>query len=240
MEADTSIPASMLKEAPQARPNIYQALKEACAMQGRDVPIKDVCTVTQMLPRPLLRGCCRSMLADHHQSLKMLLGKLPPYLRSLLELCFRRRHSMRQLYLTLHPCEGAGCLPPVLSLWQLQSRAHRRCGLTTGTLLLRLTRHTLLRGSKSCRISFRRLISSLYYTRKGPNSISNIQAPRWPRTSKQTMASPCPRTNLQKHPSTTDKPQMLAVDVMYRRLRRRGRLDCRPSRAHQSLPGLLR
>lgn len=34
--------ASMLKENPQARPNIYQVLKESCAMQGREVPIKDI------------------------------------------------------------------------------------------------------------------------------------------------------------------------------------------------------
>ncbi|KAI7780165.1 hypothetical protein LA080_016354 [Diaporthe eres] len=34
--------ASMLKENPQARPNIYQTLKEACAMQGREVPVKDI------------------------------------------------------------------------------------------------------------------------------------------------------------------------------------------------------
>lgn len=38
----TSTTASMLKEDPQARPNIYQTLKAACAMQGREVPIKDV------------------------------------------------------------------------------------------------------------------------------------------------------------------------------------------------------
>ncbi|KAJ0118347.1 hypothetical protein J7T55_009130 [Diaporthe amygdali] len=36
--------ASMLKEQPQARPNIYQVLKESCAMQGREVPIKDIYT----------------------------------------------------------------------------------------------------------------------------------------------------------------------------------------------------
>ena len=35
----------MLMETPQARPNIYQVLKESCAMQGRDVPIKDVSAV---------------------------------------------------------------------------------------------------------------------------------------------------------------------------------------------------
>ncbi|KUI56223.1 Serine/threonine-protein kinase ppk30 [Cytospora mali] len=34
--------ASMLKETPQARPNIYQVLKESCAMQGRDIPITDI------------------------------------------------------------------------------------------------------------------------------------------------------------------------------------------------------
>ncbi|KAL2752609.1 hypothetical protein ACRALDRAFT_2112266 [Sodiomyces alcalophilus JCM 7366] len=34
--------ASMLRENPQSRPNIYQVLREACAMQGRDVPISDI------------------------------------------------------------------------------------------------------------------------------------------------------------------------------------------------------
>jgi hypothetical protein len=32
----------MLRENPQARPNIYQALREACAMQGCEPPVKDV------------------------------------------------------------------------------------------------------------------------------------------------------------------------------------------------------
>ena len=33
----------MLKENPKSRPNIYQVLREACLMQGLEVPIKDVC-----------------------------------------------------------------------------------------------------------------------------------------------------------------------------------------------------
>lgn len=32
----------MLKENPKSRPNIYQVLREACLMQGIEVPIKDV------------------------------------------------------------------------------------------------------------------------------------------------------------------------------------------------------
>lgn len=32
----------MLREDPRSRPNIYQALREGCSMQGREVPIKDV------------------------------------------------------------------------------------------------------------------------------------------------------------------------------------------------------
>lgn len=32
----------MLRENQQSRPNIYQVLQEACAMQGRKVPVKDV------------------------------------------------------------------------------------------------------------------------------------------------------------------------------------------------------
>ncbi|KAH8815812.1 serine/threonine protein kinase-like protein [Xylogone sp. PMI_703] len=34
--------ASMLKEKPSSRPTIYQALREACLMQGIEVPIKDI------------------------------------------------------------------------------------------------------------------------------------------------------------------------------------------------------
>ncbi|EER26307.1 kinase domain containing protein [Coccidioides posadasii C735 delta SOWgp] len=34
--------ASMLKEHPQNRPNIYQVLREACHMRGKDVPIRDI------------------------------------------------------------------------------------------------------------------------------------------------------------------------------------------------------
>lgn len=32
----------MLQEHPQRRPTIYEALKEACSMQGKEVPIRDV------------------------------------------------------------------------------------------------------------------------------------------------------------------------------------------------------
>lgn len=34
--------SSMLQESAQKRPNIYQVLREACKMQGREVPIKDI------------------------------------------------------------------------------------------------------------------------------------------------------------------------------------------------------
>ena len=34
--------ASMLKENPLSRPNIYQVVREVCLMRGTDVPIKDV------------------------------------------------------------------------------------------------------------------------------------------------------------------------------------------------------
>ncbi|MCJ1389539.1 hypothetical protein MMC18_002396 [Xylographa bjoerkii] len=36
--------ASMLREQPQARPNIYQVVREVCLMRGTDVPIKDIYT----------------------------------------------------------------------------------------------------------------------------------------------------------------------------------------------------
>lgn len=33
----------MLREDLRSRPTIYQVLRESCVMQGRDVPIHDVC-----------------------------------------------------------------------------------------------------------------------------------------------------------------------------------------------------
>lgn len=34
---------TMLKEDPRNRPNIYEVVREVCKMQGKDVPITDVC-----------------------------------------------------------------------------------------------------------------------------------------------------------------------------------------------------
>lgn len=36
--------ASMLREHPQKRPNIYQVVCQVCHMQGKDIPIRDVST----------------------------------------------------------------------------------------------------------------------------------------------------------------------------------------------------
>lgn len=49
--------ASMLREHQQARPNIYQVLSEACAMQGRRVPITDIYAekASSETPRPVER-----------------------------------------------------------------------------------------------------------------------------------------------------------------------------------------
>ncbi|KAB5558439.1 hypothetical protein GE09DRAFT_113799 [Coniochaeta sp. 2T2.1] len=43
--------ASMLRENPKSRPNIYQVLKEACAMQGREAPVKDIYTGRTPVPQ---------------------------------------------------------------------------------------------------------------------------------------------------------------------------------------------
>ncbi|KAF6842658.1 nak nak-unclassified protein kinase [Colletotrichum musicola] len=57
--------ASMLLENPQARPNIYQVLREGCAMQGRDVPIHDIYSGKQH-SEPQSKG--RSSATDMPQS----------------------------------------------------------------------------------------------------------------------------------------------------------------------------
>lgn len=46
--------ASMLNENPASRPNIYQVLREACLMQGIEVPIKDVCLRLQYVKTKLI------------------------------------------------------------------------------------------------------------------------------------------------------------------------------------------
>ena len=42
MSSLLTVPALMLRENPQQRPNIYQVMKEISRMRGTDVPIKDV------------------------------------------------------------------------------------------------------------------------------------------------------------------------------------------------------
>ncbi|KAK3302202.1 uncharacterized protein B0T15DRAFT_496676 [Chaetomium strumarium] len=44
--------AWMLRESPQARPNIYQVLRETCAMQGREPPVKDIYSGTSRADPP--------------------------------------------------------------------------------------------------------------------------------------------------------------------------------------------
>lgn len=57
---------SMLREKPDLRPNIYQIVKEVCAMRGKDVPIKDVRfdAISKRNYGTLLTRC-RSMRRDH-------------------------------------------------------------------------------------------------------------------------------------------------------------------------------
>ncbi|KAL0930800.1 nak nak-unclassified protein kinase [Colletotrichum truncatum] len=57
--------ASMLRESPQSRPNIYQVLREGCAMQGRDVPIHDIYSGKH---HSELQSKDRRSAADHSQS----------------------------------------------------------------------------------------------------------------------------------------------------------------------------
>lgn len=41
-ESELTVIAWMLKELPSKRPNIYEVVREACKMQGKEVPIRDV------------------------------------------------------------------------------------------------------------------------------------------------------------------------------------------------------
>lgn len=56
----------MLKENPRSRPNIYQVLREACLMQGIEIPIKDVCWIPRQLePRlTIIDICCEDTIRN--------------------------------------------------------------------------------------------------------------------------------------------------------------------------------
>ena len=58
----------MLREDPKARPNIYQVMREVCAMRGTDVPIKDVSpgAIISLLQFAKIR---RSILGGRNQKL---------------------------------------------------------------------------------------------------------------------------------------------------------------------------
>ncbi len=43
----------MLREDQVSRPNIYQVLRESCVMQGREMPIHDVCRPPVVVSRLL-------------------------------------------------------------------------------------------------------------------------------------------------------------------------------------------
>lgn len=84
-----SYPGVMLKEDMSARPNIYQVLKEACSMQGREVPIKDV----RPLNKPSMHhgpDTCRSTLVNRQRRISLALDRtLPPQNLPLLGLALR-------------------------------------------------------------------------------------------------------------------------------------------------------
>jgi hypothetical protein len=49
----------MLREKPEGRPNVYQVLREACQLQGIEVPIKDVRYTDHFRRPPLIRSDIR-------------------------------------------------------------------------------------------------------------------------------------------------------------------------------------
>lgn len=92
----------MLKESMHSRPNIYQVLKEGCAMQGREAPIKDVSALNSR-PEFELTLMPRFMPDDPNPTLAETIAlrpKLPRPIRSRLLVQFSRgprRNSRRFL-----------------------------------------------------------------------------------------------------------------------------------------------
>lgn len=94
----------MLKENPQKRPNIYEVVREACQMQGKEVPIRDV--GFHPPARQALADLSRSTptaLCPKHESIKSYLPHLKRLLQSVLR--FRLPFKKRRLSQKSHPCE---------------------------------------------------------------------------------------------------------------------------------------
>jgi AP2-associated kinase len=128
--------ASMLKENPKSRPNIYQVLREACLMQRLEVPIKDVC---QNLSSTKLKAHYGRFTPEEHSqnpdaiSNYHLQNQVLHHRRSL-ELFFHPPHSNNQSFLTLYQCAGGGLLHK-MHKGILLNRAPPQCGALPATLL---------------------------------------------------------------------------------------------------------
>lgn len=118
----------MLKENPKSRPNIYQVLREACLMQGIEIPIKDVSSIS-ILQRSITHygrfmpeGHSRNRGGTsncHHQNLRL-------HHYRLLVRYSRRLHSNSKLFPRLCLCEGEDHKEARKAM--LQNQAHLRCG----------------------------------------------------------------------------------------------------------------
>jgi hypothetical protein len=118
----------MLKENPRSRPNVYQVLREACLMQGLEVPIRDVCNSTQYI---IITNVSRSMLAEHNPKFAGINNyRLLKHRLLLHQLLARSTHhppNKNRLSQTLYLCVGVGQQPHnqlLRSQARLLSEAH--------------------------------------------------------------------------------------------------------------------
>jgi hypothetical protein len=161
----------MLREDQKARPNIYQVLKESCAMQKREVPIHDVCVMDDPLPR-------FNVLTHHRYTLAQVAlttqsGQSPSLAQPLWwERLSRPRHKKHSRYRTSLPCGE-------VEYRLLRSPSSRN--LTSPALPLVASRavipslHStpkpcLLALMTSCRLDSRPLTSSHFFTTRGQSS----------------------------------------------------------------------
>lgn len=155
----------MLKEHPQSRPNIYQVLKESCAMQGREIPIKDVRAYTWENGQDTqLTTPYRSMLGSLPRIRETQHAKSRPKHRlPWLALYTRRHHRRNRPCQRSRRCEGAGYHLPQLSQTQRRSRSRHQCG---SQLAIPSLHSTLAPLQERPRLDSRRLINSPSCTRK--------------------------------------------------------------------------
>lgn len=157
----------MLQESAQKRPNIYQILRQACQMQGREVPIKDVWTF--ILLQHLQANSARFMPTGRHRKRADIKSSPRPQQkhRNSGPCSLRQSRRLMSLFRRLLQCVAGDQLDRKLRSKTRHAQAHR---LFVEHLQTRLLHWMVGRPTTSSRIDSHHLTNSIFCMRREANS----------------------------------------------------------------------